>query len=173
MPPSQSNAPAAFYSAGTPDGSRPGKQSSITFALNEGCKPPFLLRFLDALAALRSILFTDHDLTIHDKGSSPLKKRFKKGDIVPFWRPPLPKRVKRGHLLFDYRQKCVNWTRDILMLKARKMTILAIIMFQENVHEGAFFDREVLGGKDDVGGPNQANLKALAFILWCQKSISE
>ena len=38
------------------------------------------------------------------------------------------------------RQKCVNWTRDILMLKARKMTTLAIIMFQENVHEGAFFD---------------------------------
>ena len=33
--------------------------------------------------------------------------------------------------------------------------------------------REVLGGKDDIGGPNQANLKALAFILWCQKSISE
>ena len=29
------------------------------------------------------------------------------------------------------------------------------------------------GGKDDIGGPNQANLKALAFILWCQKSISE
>ena len=29
------------------------------------------------------------------------------------------------------------------------------------------------GGKDDVGGPNQANLKALAFILWCQKSISK
>ena len=29
------------------------------------------------------------------------------------------------------------------------------------------------GGKDDVGGPNQANLKALAYILWCQKSISE
>ena len=23
-------------------------------------------------------------------------------------------------------------------------------------------------GKDDIGGPNQANLKALAFILWCQ-----
>ena len=49
------------------------------------------------------------------------------------------KGVKRGHLLSDYRQKCVNGTRDILMLKARKMTILAIIMFKENVHEGAFF----------------------------------
>ena len=33
--------------------------------------------------------------------------------------------------------------------------------------------REVLGGKDDIGGPNQANFEALAFILWCQKSISE
>ena len=43
--------------------------------------------------------------------------------------PPPPKRVKRGHLLSDYRQKCVNGTRDILMLKRRKMTILAIIMF--------------------------------------------
>ena len=33
--------------------------------------------------------------------------------------------------------------------------------------------REVLGGKDDIGGPNQANLGALAFILWFSKSISE
>ena len=33
--------------------------------------------------------------------------------------------------------------------------------------------REELGGKDDIGGPNQANPEALAFILWCQKSISE
>ena len=33
--------------------------------------------------------------------------------------------------------------------------------------------REVLGGKDDIGGPNQANFEALAFILWCQKPISE
>ena len=40
------------------------------------------------------------------------KKTVKKGDIVPFWRPPPPKRVKRGHLLSDYRQKCVNGTRD-------------------------------------------------------------
>ena len=53
---------------------------------------------------------------------------------------PPPKRVKRGHLLSDYRQKGVNGTRDILMLKARKMTVLAIIMFCEKVHEGAFFD---------------------------------
>ena len=55
--------------------------------------------------------------------------------MSPFGDPP-PKRVKRGHLLFDYRQKCVNGTRDILMLKARKMTILAIIMFKENVGLG-------------------------------------
>ena len=32
--------------------------------------------------------------------------------------------------------------------------------------------REELGVKDDIGGPNQANLGALAFILWCSKSIS-
>ena len=46
------------------------------------------------------------------KGSSHLEKNGKKGDIVPFWRPSPPKRVKRGHLLSDYRQKCVNGTRD-------------------------------------------------------------
>ena len=40
-------------------------------------------------------------------------------------------------------------------------------------YKGYMGYREVLGGKDDIGGPNQANLKALAFILWCQKSISE
>ena len=45
------------------------------------------------------------------KGSLHLKKTVKKGDIVPFGQPP-PKRVKRGHLLSDYRQKCVNATRD-------------------------------------------------------------
>ena len=61
-----------------------------------------------------------------------------KGDIVPFGRPP-PKRVKRGHLSSDYRQKCVNATRDILMSKARKMTILTITMFNENVHTGCLF----------------------------------
>ena len=30
---------------------------------------------------------------------------------------------KRGHLLSDYRQKCVNATRDILMTKLQKITI--------------------------------------------------
>ena len=48
------------------------------------------------------------------------------------------------------------------MLKARKKTTKVIR------GTGKYW-----GGKDDVGGPNQANLKALAFILWCQKSISE
>ena len=49
------------------------------------------------------------------KGSSPVKKATKKGD------------------------KCVNATRDILMSKARKMTILTITMFNENVHTGCLF----------------------------------
>ena len=40
-------------------------------------------------------------------------------------------------------------------------------------YKGYMGYREVLGGKDDIGGPNQANFEALAFILWCQKSISE
>ena len=31
--------------------------------------------------------------------------------------------------------------------------------------------KEVLGGKDDIGGPNQANPEALAFILWCLEFI--
>ena len=44
---------------------------------------------------------------------SPQIKKITKGDIVPFGQPPLPpKQVKRGHLLSDYRQKCVNATRD-------------------------------------------------------------
>ena len=79
-------------------------------------------------------------------------------------------RVKRGHLSSDYRQKCVNATRDILMSKARKMTILTITMFNENENgitdrwfgesdlasssKGYTVYREVLGG---IGGPNQAN----------------
>ena len=44
---------------------------------------------------------------IPDKGRSPFKKTVKKGDIVPSWRPPPP---LNG--LSDYRQKCVNGTRD-------------------------------------------------------------
>ena len=47
------------------------------------------------------------------KGSSHFKKNGKKRGHCPlFRRPPPPKRVKRGHLLSDYRQKCVNGTRD-------------------------------------------------------------
>ena len=67
------------------------------------------------------------------KGRSHEKKSGKKGDMVPFWRPPPPKWVKRGHLLSDYRQKRVNRTRDILMLKARKMTSLVILWCQKSL----------------------------------------
>ena len=49
-------------------------------------------------------------------------KNGKKGDIVPFGRPPP-----------------LNGSRDILMSKARKMTILTITMFYENVHTGCLF----------------------------------
>ena len=42
--------------------------------------------------------------------------------MPPFGEPP--KMAKSGHLSTDYREKCVNGTRDILMLKPRKMTIL-------------------------------------------------
>ena len=45
---------------------------------------------------------------------------------------PPPKRVKRGHLLSDYRQKCVNATRDILMSKVRKIT-------KKNIQSHNFF----------------------------------
>ena len=41
--------------------------------------------------------------------------------MSPLGKPP-PKRVKRGHLLSDYRQKCVIATHDIFMSKARKIT---------------------------------------------------
>ena len=47
----------------------------------------------------------------YDKGSPRIRKTVNKGDIVHFGQPP-PKRVKRGHLLSDYRQKCINVTRD-------------------------------------------------------------
>ena len=77
----------------------------------------------------------------------------KKGDIVPFGRPPPPKRIKRGHLSSDYRQKCVNATRDILMSKARGSGNLTCRL-QTKVIRGT---GRVLGG---TGGPNQANLEA-------------
>ena len=47
------------------------------------------------------------------------KKNGKKSWHCPLWATP-PNRVKSGHLLSDYRQKCVNGTRDILMFKPRK-----------------------------------------------------
>ena len=62
-------------------------------------------------------------------GKPSYEKNGKKSGQCPLWAIPPPKRVKSGHLLSDYRQKCVNGTRDILMLKPRKMTILAIITF--------------------------------------------
>jgi len=63
-------------------------------------------------------------------GKLSFKKNGKKRGHCPLLATPPPKRVKRGHLSSDYRKKCVNGTRDILILtKARKMTILAIIMF--------------------------------------------
>ena len=40
------------------------------------------------------------------------KKNGKKRGHCPLLATPPPKRVKRGHLLSDYRQKCVNGTRD-------------------------------------------------------------
>ena len=72
-------------------------------------------------------------------GKLSYKKNGKKRGHCPLWAIPPPKRVKRGHLLSDYRQKCVNATRDILMSKGRKMTILTITMFNENVHTGCLF----------------------------------
>ena len=48
------------------------------------------------------------------KGSPQAKKTVKKRGHCPLWAtPPPPKWVKRGHLLSDYRQKCVNATRDL------------------------------------------------------------
>ena len=56
----------------------------------------------------------------HCLGKLSFKKNGKKSGHCPLFATP-PKRVKMGHLLSDYRQKCVNATRDILM---SKMTIL-------------------------------------------------
>ena len=48
---------------------------------------------------------------------------------------PPPKRVKTGHLSSDYRQKCVNVTRDILMTKVCKSTYFGIkIHFGEHIN---------------------------------------
>ena len=46
-------------------------------------------------------------------GTLSFKKNGKKRGHCPLLAtPPPPKRVKRGHLLSDYRQKCVNGTCD-------------------------------------------------------------
>ena len=88
--------------------------------------------------------------------------------------PPLPKRVKSGHLLSDYRQKRVNASRDILMSKARKSAlkndhfdhynVLGKYLYSESdlgfSNKGYTGYRESLGGKNGIGGPNQANLEA-------------
>ena len=68
----------------------------------------------------KSLVSLKPPFRIWTKGSSPPRKTVKKADIVRFGRLP-PKRVKSGHLLSDYRQKCVNATRNILMSKARKI----------------------------------------------------
>ena len=68
-----------------------------------------------------------------------MKKNGRKRGHCPLLATPPPKRGKRGHLLSDYRQKRVNASRDILMSKARKMTILTITMFYDNVHTGCLF----------------------------------
>ena len=65
------------------------------------------IRREDLPMSLRGPFKCDHC----DKGSSHLKKNGKKRGHCPLLATPPPKRVKRGHLLSDYRQKCV-YTRD-------------------------------------------------------------
>ena len=55
---------------------------------------------------------TVQGISFHIIGKLSFKKNGKKrGHCLLLANPP-PKRVKRGHLLSDYRQKCVNGTRD-------------------------------------------------------------
>ena len=62
-----------------------------------------------------------------------------------------PKRVKRGHLLSDYRQKCVNGTRDSYCgVKSPFLSDLRLILTHIVVSKDSYW-----------------------LILWCQKSISE
>ena len=64
---------------------------------------------------------------------------------------PSPKRVKRGHLLSDYRQKCVNGTRDSYCgVKSPFLSDLRLILTHIVVSKDSYW-----------------------LILWCQKSISE
>ena len=85
------------------------------------------------------------------KGSSPLKKNGKKRGHCPLWAIPPPKRVKRGHLLSYYRQKCVNGTRDSYCgVKSPFPSDLRLILTHIVVSKDSYW-----------------------LILWCQKSISE
>ena len=67
--------------------------------------------------------FTDLEKYLErgEKGTSQVIKMVKKETLSALGNSPPPKRVKSGHLLSDYQQKCVNATRDILMSKARKI----------------------------------------------------
>ena len=105
------------------------------------------------------------------KGSSHFKKTEKKGEFAPFGRPPPPpKRVKRGHLLSDYRQKCVNGTH-IVVSKVHFWVIWdsywLILWCQKSISE--WFETRI----DSYCGVKSPFLSDLRLTLWCQKSISE
>ena len=79
------------------------------------------------------------------------KKNGKKRGHCPLLATPPPKRVKRGHLLSDYRQKCVNGTRDSYCgVKSPFLSDLRLILTHIVVSKDSYW-----------------------LILWCQKSISE
>merc|ERR1711978_446304 len=84
-------------------------------------------------------------------GKLSYKKNGKKRGHCPLLATPPPKRVKRGHLLSDYRQKCVNGTRDSYCgVKSPFLSDLRLILTHIVVSKVHF-----------------------CLILWCQKSISE
>ena len=92
---------------------------------------------------------TSHDYSILGKLS--WKKNGKKRGHCPLLATPPPKRVKRGHLLSDYRQKCVNGTRDSYCgVKSPFLSDLRLILTHIVVSKDSYW-----------------------LILWCQKSISE
>ena len=84
-------------------------------------------------------------------GTLSCKKNGKKRGHCPLLATPPPKRVKRGHLLSDYRQKCVNGTRDSYCgVKSPFLSDLRLILTHIVVSKDSYW-----------------------LILWCQKSISE
>merc|ERR1712001_63851 len=90
------------------------------------------------------------------------KKNGKKRGHCPLLATPPPKRVKRGHLLSDYRQKCVNGTRDSYCgVKSPFLSDLRLILWCQKTHI------------DSYCGVKSPFLSDLRLILWCQKSISE